>query len=83
MSNDQSHNHNDMVKVVGYLIPVIPNILLKLGIFYLRFKGMARKSGNIFKQELQKQGLDEATAERFTQEYLKSSHVLAMLRRQS
>ena len=83
MSADQSKNQNDVVKIIAYVIPSLPTLLLKLGLFYLRFKGMASKAGKIFKEELMDNGVDEQTAEQFTQEYLKSSHVAHLMRQHS
>jgi len=83
MSTAHAHHHEDIPKIVAYFIPFIPTILVKLSVFYLRVKGMARKSGIVFKKELLRNGIDEDTAERFTREYMKSSHVLRMMRHQS
>lgn len=81
MGEQTDESGENMIKIMGYLIPFAPKMVVKLGIFYLRFKGMANKAGVLFKEELLAQGIEEEIAEKLTYEYLKSSHVLQMLRK--
>ena len=83
MSKKQNRDRSHIPKITGYVILFLPTLLVKLALFYLRFKGMASKSGKIFQEELLRQGLDEEIAEKFTKEYLKSSHFLTLMRRHS
>ena len=58
------------------IIPRFIPLVIKLGFVYLNFRRKAKKAGKIFKRELLAGGLDKDTANRLTDEYLKSSHFM-------
>ena len=60
-------------RVFGRLLPFLPLLLFKLGTVLLRFKNQAKKGGRVFRNELQKQGIDEQTANELTEIYLEAS----------
>ena len=59
--------------VFGRILPFLPLLLFKLGTVLLRFKNQAKKGGRVFRNELQKQGIDEKTAKGLTEIYLEAS----------
>ena len=46
-------------ELFSIILPLIPNLLLKSGWAFLRFKMDAKRGGNIFQKELMNQGLDK------------------------
>jgi hypothetical protein len=57
------------------LLPVLPKLLFKFSITFLRFKRGAKKAGKVFRKELMKQGLDKQTASELTGLYMKGSEI--------
>jgi len=60
-------------RVFGSLLPFFPLLLLKLGAVLILFKNQAKKGGRVFRDTLQKQGIDEKTANELTEIYLDTS----------
>jgi hypothetical protein len=67
------------MKILGFLIPVLPSMILRFGGEFIRFKSRAQKAGGIFREELLRQGLDKATAERLTTFYLEGSNPFTLI----
>ena len=70
--NDIYNEKEGDYRVFGRLLPFLPLLLFKLGAVLLRFKNKAKKGGRVFRDELQKQGIDEKTANELTEIYLES-----------
>ncbi|MCX6664787.1 MAG: hypothetical protein NT038_01815 [Euryarchaeota archaeon] len=66
----------NMIKMFGMVLPLLPGMIVRFGGSFLRFKGAAKKGGSIFHRELLNQGIDEATAEKLTEEYLEGSNLM-------
>ncbi len=71
----QENQEMGMRTIVGVLLPVLPKLLFKSGITFLRFKRGAKKAGKVFRKELLKQGLDKQTASELTVLYMKGSEI--------
>jgi hypothetical protein len=70
----------NLPKFVGFIILMIPSLLFRFGIEAFRFKSKAYKAGRIFKNELQRQGLDTTTIQQLTDSYLEGSDPFRLLR---
>jgi hypothetical protein len=70
----------NLPKFLGFLILMFPSLLFRFGVEALRFKSRAYRAGRIFRRELMAQGLDTATAQRFTAYYLEGSDPFKLLR---
>jgi hypothetical protein len=68
------------LKILGFLIPLLPSLILRFGGEFIRFKSNAQKGGRVFQDELLRQGLDETTATRLTAMYLEGSNLFVLLR---
>ena len=66
-------------ELFSIILPLIPNLLLKSGWAFVRFKMDAKKGGNIFQKELMNQGLDKTIATKLTDIYLEGSNLLHSL----
>jgi len=63
----------NLPKMLGFLILIIPSLILRFGAEFIRFKSKANRAGRIFQEELVRQGLDKATAANLTSFYLEGS----------
>jgi hypothetical protein len=70
----------NLPKLVGFLILMIPSLIFRFGIEAFRFKSKAHKAARIFRNELQKQGLDTTATQRLTEYYLDGSDPFKLLR---
>jgi hypothetical protein len=70
----------NLPKLVGFLILMVPSLIFQFGIQAFRFKSKAHKAGRIFRNELQRQGLDTETAQRLTAHYLEGSDPFKLIR---
>ena len=77
---DYATRQEDLPKMLGFVIIIIPSLLFRFGGEFLRFKSKARKGAGIFQDELVRQGIDVATATRLSSLYLEGSDPLKMLR---
>jgi len=68
------------LRILGFLIPLLPSLILRFGGEFIRFKSNAQKGGRVFQDELLRQGLDETTATRLTAMYLEGSDPFKLLR---
>ncbi len=66
-------------ELFSIILPLIPNLLLKSGWAFVRFKMDAKKGGSIFQKELMNQGLDKTIATKLTDIYLEGSNLLHSL----
>jgi len=66
-------------ELFSIILPLIPNLLLKSGWAFVRFKIDAKKGGSIFQKELMNQGLDKTIATKLTDIYLEGSNLLHSL----
>jgi len=74
MSN-KNKSPKDFPKYIGAIIPLLPQIILKTGWAFLRFKREAKKGGIIFYRGLIDQKIDKKTATELTDIYLEGSKV--------
>jgi hypothetical protein len=79
MTENASETRNPL-KILGFLIPLLPSLILRFGGEFIRFKSRAQKGGRVFQDELVRQGLDETTATRLTALYLEGSDPFKLLR---
>jgi hypothetical protein len=70
----------NLPKFVGFLILMIPSLIFRFGIEAFRFKSKANKAARIFRNELQRQGLDATTIQRLTEYYLEGSDPFKLIR---
>jgi hypothetical protein len=70
----------NLPKFVGFIILMIPSLLFRFGIEAFRFKSKAHKAARIFRNELQRQGLDTTTTQQLTEYYLEGSDPFKLLR---
>jgi len=70
----------NLPKFVGFIILMIPSLLFRFGIEAFRFKSKAHKAGRIFRNELQRQGLDTTTTQQLTDSYLEGSDPFRLIR---
>jgi len=70
----------DLPRMLGFIIPLLPALLFRFGREFLRFRSRARKGASIFQDELLRQGIDEVTATRLASLYLEGSDPFRMLR---
>jgi hypothetical protein len=70
----------NLPKLAGFLILMMPSLIFRFGIEAFRFKSKAYKAARIFRDELQKQGLDTTTTQRLTEYYLDGSDPFKLLR---
>jgi hypothetical protein len=68
------------LQIIGLIILKSPSLIFRFGIEAFRFKSKANKAARIFRNELQQQGLDTATAQRLTAHYLEGSDPFILLR---
>jgi hypothetical protein len=68
------------MKLIGFLIIMIPSLIFRFGGETLRFKSKAHRAGRIFRKELVAQGLDRTTAAQLTASYLEGSDPFKLLR---
>ena len=66
-------------ELFSIILPLIPNLLLKSGWAFVRFKMDAKKGGSIFQKELMNRGLDKTIATKLTDIYLEGSNLLHSL----
>jgi hypothetical protein len=69
-----------VIKIFSILLPVLPKLLFKFSITYLRFKRGAKKAGKVFRKELIQQGLDKHTASELTGFYMEGSEIKNFIR---
>jgi len=77
MTEKQERN---LPKMLGFLIPIIPSLILRFCGEFIRFKSKANRAGRIFQEELVRQGLDKITATQLTSFYLEGSNPFNLLR---
>ena len=76
MKKDFEENENiNGLQIFGMVVPLLPKLVLNLSMVFLRFKRKAKKGGQIFKEALINQGLEEDLAEELTNIYLESSNI--------
>jgi hypothetical protein len=68
------------LKMVGFLILMVPSFIFRFGGESLRFKSKAHRAGRIFRKELVRQGLDRTIASQLTTFYLEGSDPFKLLR---
>jgi len=76
----QTTEQGDLPRMLGFIIPLLPSLIFRFGGEFLRFRSRARKGAGVFQDELQRQGIDEATAARLASLYLEGSDPFKMLR---
>ena len=74
MTNNENNNDNTL-KIMGFIIPKIPGLAIRLSGTLIRFKSQANKAGKVFEKELISQGLDKKTAEDLKSIYLEGSQI--------
>jgi hypothetical protein len=79
MTKKAEEKGNANSELFGMILPLLPNLLLKSGWAFLRFKMDAKRGGSIFQKELMNQGLDKTTAAELTEIYLEGSNLLESL----
>jgi hypothetical protein len=79
MTKKAEEKGNANSELFGMILPLLPNLLLKSGWAFLRFKMDAKRGGNIFQKELMNQGLDKITAAELTEIYLEGSNLFQSL----
>jgi len=79
MAKKAEEKRNVNSELFGIILPLIPNLLLKSGWAFLRFKMDAKRGGSIFQKELMNQGLDKTIAAKLTDIYLEGSNLLHSL----
>jgi len=78
--NETGDARRNPLKILGFLIPRLPVLILRFGGEFIRFKSRAHEAGRIFRKELMAQGLDKTTAADLTAFYLESSDPFRMIR---
>lgn len=68
------------LKILGFLIPKLPSLMLRSGGEFIRFKSKANRAGRIFRKELARQGIDRTIASQLTAFYLEGSDPFKLLR---
>jgi hypothetical protein len=71
---------NQMLRIMGQVLPRLPFLVLRMGRMYVSFKRQVKRSSQVFEKELRRQGMDKQMAAALTQQYLASSHLSHMLR---
>jgi len=79
MTKKAEEKRNVNSELFNMILPLIPNLLLKSGWAFLRFKMDAKRGGSIFQKELMNQGLDKTIAGKLTDIYLEGSNLLHSL----
>ncbi len=79
MTKKAEEKRNANSGLFGMILPLLPNLLLKSGWAFLRFKMDAKRGGSIFQKELMNQGLDKTTAAELTEIYLEGSNLFQSL----
>ena len=79
MTKKAEEKGNVNSELFGMILPLLPNLLLKSGWTFLRFKMDAKRGGSIFQKELMNQGLDKTTAAELTEIYLEGSNLFQSL----
>jgi len=79
MTKKAEENGNANSELFGMILPLLPNLLLKSGWAFLRFKMDAKRGGSIFQKELMNQGLDKTTAAELAEIYLEGSNLFQSL----
>ncbi|MCK5031738.1 MAG: hypothetical protein KAR64_09750 [Thermoplasmatales archaeon] len=79
MTKKAEEKGNANSELFGMILPLLPNLLLKSGWAFLRFKMDAKRGGSIFQKELMNQGLDKTTAAELTEIYLEGSNLFQSL----
>ena len=70
----------NLPKIIGIIIVKTPTLVVRCGGEYLRFKSNARKANRIFQAELERQGLEHATASRLSEVYQSGINTRHLLR---
>ncbi len=73
-------DQRDLPKTLGVIITILPSLIFRFGGEFLRFRSRARRGAGVFQDELQRQGIDEATAARLASLYLEGSDPFKILR---
>jgi len=72
---NENTRKDNTIKFFSIVLPLIPKLLFKSSITFLRFKRGAKKAEKVFRKELVKQGLDKEIASELTDIYMKSSKI--------
>ncbi len=78
-SSHEEVRNGDPAKWIGMAITVLPSLVLKSGVSFLRFKRQAKKAGRVFRKELINQGMDKKVADELTEEYVRGSELFKTL----
>lgn len=77
----ETENRQDTPKIVATIIWEIPNIVLRVGVAYLRLRRDSRRATREFRKGMEAEGLPPALAERLAKSYSSDLSLRSLFRK--